>query len=149
MAQDNTISIVEKLIETCRDGEKGYQDAAAHVKRPDLKSYFEAQSAERRRFAMELQAELSKLGKPGKKESGSVSAALHRAWIDTKANLGAGDKSILDSVEQGEDRAKAAYEETLIGPTLDVSLATLVQRQAERVKTAHDKVRSMRDQLAA
>ncbi|GAC1439316.1 MAG: hypothetical protein NVSMB58_35970 [Terriglobales bacterium] len=98
---------------------------------------------------MELQAELSKPGKPGKKESGSVSAALHRAWIDTKANLGAGDKSILDSVEQGEDRAKAAYEETLIGPTLDVSLATLVQRQAERVKTAHDKVRSMRDQLAA
>ena len=149
MAQDNTISIVEKLIETCRDGEKGYQDAATHVKRPDLKSYFERQSAERRTFAEELQGELSNLGKSEKKESGSVSAALHRAWIDTKANLGAGDKSILDSVEQGEDRAKKVYEETLSRPTLDTGLATLVQRQAQSIRTAHDKVRLMRDQLAA
>ncbi len=149
MDQNDMIGVAEKLIETCRDGQKGYQDAAEHVKRADLKSYFERQSAERGTFAEELQAELSSLGKPEKKESGSVSAALHRAWIDTKANLGAGDKAILDSVEQGEDAAKEAYEQALVGPTLDGNLATIVLRQAESVKTAHDKVRSMRDQLAA
>ncbi len=147
--QNDSINVLEKLIETCRDGQKGYQDAAEHVKRPDLKSYFKTQSAERGKFADELQSELSRLSEPSKKESGSVSGALHRAWIDTKANLGAGDKSILESVEQGEDVAKKAYEEALSGGKLDSSLATIVQRQAESVRSAHDKVRSMRDQLAA
>ena len=84
MDENNAISVVENLIETCKDGQKGYQDAAEHVKRADLKTYFNEQSMERGRFAQELQAELGRLGKPDKKVSGSVSAAMHRAWIDTK-----------------------------------------------------------------
>ena len=147
--QNDTTSVLEKLIETCRDGQKGYQDASEHVKRPDLKTYFQTQSAERGKFADELQSELSRLSGSGKKESGSVSAALHRAWIDTKANLGAGDKSILDSVEQGEGAAKKAYGDATSGGKLDSGLATIVQRQAENVRSAHDKVKAMRDQLAA
>ena len=100
MDENNAVSVIENLIETCKDGQKGYQDAASHVKRSDLKTYFNEQAMERGRFAQELQAELSKLGKPGKKVSGSATGALHRAWIDTKATLGAGDKSILESVER-------------------------------------------------
>ncbi|MEY2411615.1 MAG: hypothetical protein QOD84_221 [Acidobacteriaceae bacterium] len=149
MDQNDTVNVLGKLIETCRDGQKGYQDAAEHIERPDLKTYFAQQSAERGRFAEELERETSRFGKTEKKESGSVSAALHRAWIDTKANLGAGDKSILDSVEQGEDVAKKAYEDALNGGKLDSPVAAIVQRQAESVQRAHDKVRSMRDQLAA
>ena len=106
MDENNAISVVENLIETNKDGQKGYQDAAAHVKRADLKTYFNEQSLERSRFAGELEAELVRLGKPDKKVSGSASAAMHRAWIDTKVALGGGDKSILESVEKGEDNAK-------------------------------------------
>jgi len=113
MNQDDPISVLETLIETCRDGEKGYKDAAEHVKRPDLKAFFAEQSVERGRFARELETELARLGKTGKKESGSVAGAMHRAWIDTKANLGGGDHTILESVEQGEDSAKEAYEKAL------------------------------------
>src|SRR5713101_526113 len=40
MNQDDPISVIEKLIETNRDGEKGYKDAAEHIKRPDLKGLF-------------------------------------------------------------------------------------------------------------
>ncbi len=72
MDENNAISVVENLIETDRDGEKGYRDAAEHVKRPDLKAYFNEQSTERQRFAQELQTELAKLGKPDKKVSGSA-----------------------------------------------------------------------------
>ncbi len=68
MNQDNNaIGLVENLIETCRDGEKGYKDAASHVKRTDLKTFFTEQGAQRARFADELQLELSKLGKAEKK----------------------------------------------------------------------------------
>lgn len=148
MDQNDAISVVEALIETCKDGQKGYQDAAQHVKRADLKTYFNEQSAERGRFAQELQIELSHLGKPEKKVSGSVSAAMHRAWIDTKANLGAGDKTILESVEQGEDNAKESYEKALSG-TLPTRVAEIVRRQAASVQRAHDKVRTLRDTAAA
>lgn len=148
MNQDDPISVLETLIETCRDGEKGYKDAAEHVKRPDLKAFFAEQSVERGRFARELEAELARLGKPGKKESGSVAGAMHRAWIDTKANLGGGDHTILESVEQGEDSAKEAYEKAL-DASLPSEVQMIVRRQAEGIRRAHDKVKSMRDTLAA
>jgi uncharacterized protein (TIGR02284 family) len=148
MDENNAISVVENLIETSKDGQKGYQDAAEHAKRPDLKSYFNEQSAERGRFAQELQAELAKLGKPEKKVSGSVGGAMHRAWLDTKANLGGGDKTILESVEAGEDTAKDAYNKAL-GGALPASLTEIVRRQAASVQRAHDKVKLLRDEAKA
>jgi uncharacterized protein (TIGR02284 family) len=148
MNEKNTLSVIEDLIETCKDGQKGYQDAASHVKRPDLKTYFNEQSLERSRFAGELQAELPRLGEPDKKVSGSVSAALHRAWIDTKVSLGAGDKAILESVEAGEDNAKEAYQKALSG-SLPTNVAEIIRSQAASVQKAHDKVRMLRDNAAA
>lgn len=148
MDENNAISVVEDLTEICRDGQKGYQDAAQHVKRSDLKAYFNEQSLERTRFATELQAELAKLGKPEKKVSGSVGGAMRRAWLDTKANLGGGDKTILESVEAGEDNAKNTYNKALSG-ALPSSLMEIVRRQAASVQRAHDKVRMLRDEAKA
>ena len=148
MDQNDAISVVEDLIETNKDAQKGYQDAAEHVKRPDLKSYFTEQSAQRGRFAQELQVELAKLGKPDKKVSGSATGAMHRAWIDTKAALGGGDKTILESVEAGEDNAKDTYKKALTGD-LPASQVEIVRRQADSVQRAHDKVKMLRDEAKA
>jgi uncharacterized protein (TIGR02284 family) len=147
MEQNSAINVIEKLIETCKDGENGYRDAAEHVKRHDLKTFFLSQSLERAKFAGELQAELPRLGEHEKKDSGSVSAALHRAWLDTKANLGGGDHTILESVERGEDSAKESYEKALSG-SLPANVAEIVRRQASSVKSAHDRVRDLRDAAA-
>src|ERR1700756_4582520 len=148
MDENDAVSVVKELIETCKDGQKGYQDAASHVKRNDLKTYFNDQSAERGRFAQELESELSKLGEPGKKVSGSASGAMHRAWIDTKVAMGAGDKSILESVEKGEDNAKDTYRKALSG-TLPAGVTEIIRRQAASVQKAHDKVRNLRDTAEA
>ena len=148
MDQNNPIAVIEELAEICKDGEKGYKDAAEHVKRSDLKSFFTTQSSERGRFAHELQTVLMKLGKTEKKESGTVAGALHRAWIDTKVGLGAGDKSILESVEKGEDEARDAYREA-IGSPLPPEAADVVSRQARSIQAAHDQVKTLRDGLAA
>ena len=148
MDKNNTVTVVEKLTEICKDGEKGYKDAADHAKRSDLKTFFATQSSERGRFARELQAVLLNLGKMEKKESGTVAGTLHRAWIDTKVGLGAGDKSILESVEKGEDEARDAYREA-IGSPLPPEAADIVSRQARSVQAAHDQVKSLRDGMAA
>lgn len=148
MEQKDPVKVIENLIEICKDGEKGYKDAAEHAKRPDLKTLFTTQSSERGRFATELQSVLTKFGKTEKKDSGSVAGALHRAWIDTKVGLGAGDKSILESVEKGEDEARDAYREA-VGTHLPPDAADVVSRQARSVQSAHDQVKTLRDGMAA
>lgn len=148
MDQNKVTSVLEDLIQTCKDGQKGYQDAAQHVKRIDLKAYFNEQNLERAGFAAELQTELIRLGEPGKKVSGSVSGTLRRAWIDTKVSLGGGDKTILESIEAGEDSAKESYQKALSG-TLPSDIAEIIRGQAAKVQQAHDKVKSLRDTAAA
>ena len=148
MDNDKTLSVLEDLIETSKDGQKGYQDAAEHVKRADLKTYFNEQTLVRAKFAEELRSELSRLGKPDKKPSGTVAGAMHRAWIDTKVALGGGDKTILESVEAGEDRAKEAYQKAL-SESLPSDVLAIVRRQAASIQQTHDKVKSLRDAAKA
>jgi uncharacterized protein (TIGR02284 family) len=148
MDNDKTLSVLEDLIETCKDGQKGYQDAAEHAKRTDLKTFFNEQRLERGRFAEELRQEQTRLGEPNKKPTGSVSGAMHRAWIDTKVALGGGDKTILESVEAGEDNAKENYRKAL-SESLPSNVAEIVRRQAASVQKAHDQVKMLRDQAKA
>ena len=143
---DDTLDLIKDLIETCKDGETGYVHAAGVATDPQLKAYFTEQSLERARFSKELRVEAERLGeKPD--ASGSVSAVLHRVWFETKATVGLGDQSILNSVEQGEDRAKKDYEKALASE-LPSDLRAIIQRQAESVIKAHDYVRDMRDGMA-
>jgi uncharacterized protein (TIGR02284 family) len=140
---DDTLDLIKDLIQTCKDGETGYLHAAGIATDPQLKAYFSEQSLERARFGQELRAEAERLGdKP--EASGSVSAVLHRVWFETKATIGLGDQSILNSVEQGEDRAKSDYQKALSGQ-LPSDLRAIIQRQADSVLKAHDYVRDMRD----
>jgi len=143
---DDTLDLLKDLIETCKDGETGYVHAAGVAEDPQLKAYFTEQSLERARFGKELRAEAERLGdKPD--ASGSVSAVLHRVWFETKATVGLGDQSTLNSVEQGEDRAKKDYEKALSSQLPD-DLRAILQRQAESVIKGHDYVRDMGDGLA-
>ncbi len=140
---DETLNLINDLIQTCKDGETGYIHAAGVASDPRLKAYFSEQSLERARFGGELRVEAERLGdKP--EASGTVSAVLHRVWFETKATIGLGDQSILNSVEQGEDRAKKDYEKAL-SSQLPNDLRAIIQRQAESVIKAHDYVRDMRD----
>ena len=148
MGENNPISVVEHLIQRCRDGQKGFREASEKVKAADLKAFFNEVSAERAAFAQELQSELAKLGKPEKKVSGSVEGALHRAWVDTKVALGGDDHTVLDWLEHGEDVANGAYQKALSG-NLPASLMEIVRRQATSVQRVHNKVKTLRDTAEA
>ena len=149
MDQKNPADVLRELINTNRDGEKGYKDAAEHAKAADLQSFFRKQASERTRFASQLEAELARLGEStSKKESGHVTAALHRGWIDVKQGLGGGDHSLLESVEQGEDAAKESYQKALQS-ALPESALTIVRDQSRAILAAHDQVKALRDSKAA
>lgn len=143
MQPDQAISTLNNLIETCRDGQNGFADAAEHIENPQIKTFCLEQSRTRAQFVGELQQEAMALG-GNPEDSGSAAAAMHRAWIDLKSALGGGDHAILAACETGEDAAVKAYDNAL-KDGLPVSLRSLVERQRQSVKQAHDAVKARRD----
>ena len=149
MDNDKAISCLNNLIETCRDGQNGFKEAAENVKTPELKSFFNQISLDRARFVGELQQEVQRLGGDPEK-TGSTAAALHRAWIDIKGKLtGKSDESILSECERGEDSAVDAYEDALKDKNLPNDIRTIVERQFRNIQQTHDRVKQWRDAKGA
>ncbi len=145
---DKAISVLNELIETCKDGAKGFASAAEKADSPELKSLFAKYAAQRTSFAADLDGQvLSLRGTPA--ESGHAAAVVHRGWIDIKtAFVGNDDKALLNECERGEDYAKKAYMDALT-EELPSDARAIVQRQSVEVKAAHDKVRDLRNQANA
>ena len=141
---DDVISMLNNLIETCRDGQNGFQTAAEGVQNSNLKSTFYEFGQQRAKFVGELQALVRELG-GDPEDSGSVAASLHRGWINIKSTItGQDDAAILNEAERGEDIAKNAYKEAL-ELSLPSNVLSVVQRQYTDVQAAHDTVRDLRN----
>jgi len=139
----NQLEIVHKLIETCRDGQAGYLEAAEFAHNTELKTFFANQALERARFAAELEHAAQRLGEASPSVNTSLVNRVHRAWIDLKHKLGAGDASVLGSVETGESNARAHYEQALAAD-LPFEIRRIVERQAESVSMAYSQVCALR-----
>jgi uncharacterized protein (TIGR02284 family) len=146
MSPGSWIAIIEKLIETCKDGENGYREAAQHVKNAALKRFMEEQSETRGRFARELKDELSRM--PGARSEGSAAGAAHRTLIGLQALLGGSDRALMNSVRQGERSALDSYE-TALKAALPPQLENIVRRQAGSIREACDKAISWREDQVA
>jgi len=148
MDTNKVTSTLNDLIETCRDGQNGFKEAAENVKSPDLKTFLNQLATERAQFVSELQLEVRKLGGDPQK-SGSTTAAMHRVWMDIKGTLtGKDDHSILSECERGEDSAVDSYKDAIkLG--LPTNIQNLVERQFQSIKLTHDRVKQMRDSKAA
>jgi uncharacterized protein (TIGR02284 family) len=132
------------VIESLIDGQEGFQKVGDEIKDETIKRYFLAESLKRASFRGELEDVLHKEGIHDIKESGTVSGTLHRTWGDLKAKLGGGDHTLLETAEQGEDRAKAAYAEAL-KQHLPLPIHQLLSTQAEHIQNSHDYVKAARD----
>ena len=144
MQNDKVVSVLNNLIETCKDGELGFKTAAEGLKSADIKAKFLDYSRQRGEMVRELQAEVRRLGGDPEK-SGSVSGSLHRGWLDIKSVItGKDDHAIVAEAERGEDVAKSTYESAL-KEILPGAAQTVVQQQAAKVRQAHDHVRDLRD----
>jgi uncharacterized protein (TIGR02284 family) len=141
----NVTSVLNELIETSRDGEKGFRTAAEDTKNAELKDIFLKRAEDCAKGASQLQQLVAKRGeKP--EEGGSVAGAMHRGWVNLKATLtGRDDVAILEECERGEDVAKAKYRKALEDDDLPADARQIVQRQYEGVLRNHDQVRALRD----
>ena len=144
MQNDEAVSVLNNLIETCKDGEEGFKLAAEGLTSAAIKTKFLEYSRQRAQMARELQDEVRRLGGDPEKK-GSVAGTMHRGWLNIRATVsGRDDHAIVAEAERGEDVAKGAYENAL-KESLPSTAQTLVQQQAAKVRQAHDEVRDIRD----
>src|SRR3954469_3969134 len=141
----NEKTVLNDLIETLKDGQEGFKQAAEGVNDPKLKSLFRDYSQQRARFAAALQSEARRNGESDPETSSSAAGALHRGWINLKSAITGGDEhTILAECERGEDSAVEEYKKALDNG-LTPAAQELVSRQFAEIKAAHDRIKSLRD----
>ncbi|KNH06139.1 hypothetical protein BRCH_02141c [Candidatus Burkholderia brachyanthoides] len=124
----NVVLVLNDLVETSKDGEKGFLKAAEDTRDPSLKLLFQSRAEACSAGARELQELVQRLG--GKPETGgSMAGALHRGYVDVKSTVtGHSDHAVLAECERGEDVAKKNYRQAL-DKDLPADVRAVVERQ--------------------
>jgi uncharacterized protein (TIGR02284 family) len=140
-------SVLNDLIETCKDGQQGFQHAAENVKNARLQQLFQRLASQRGLFATQLHNLVRSLGEKEETTS-SVAGVIHRGWIDLRSAVSSNDeKAILAECERGEDSAVAEYRSALEAD-LPLDIRSLVVGQSAAVNSSHDEIKALRDSVS-
>lgn len=148
MENKDVVSVLNDLIQTCKDGVEGFRTCAEDIKNPELKTYFRDRSERCARAAEDLQdLVIAYGGDPA--TSSHLSGTLHRRWVDVRSAIsGKSDEDVLDECERGEDVAKHYYQAAL-EKDLPENVRQVVEDQYRGVQMNHDQVKGMRNQVRA
>lgn len=146
MNQTEIIESLNQLIETSRDGDKGFAACAEETENVSLKSFFTISAIRCHDSVRALNEQVAiRGGTP--EETGSAAGVAHRVWMDLRTAVSTNnDLTVLEECERAEDVARGNYSDAL-KQDLPADLRELVQRQLDGVKANLDRVRMMRDEL--
>lgn len=143
----NDASVTKDLMQTLTDSQDGFAAAADKLDEAGeatLAGTFRDLGAGRGRMYDELQQIAATYGDQIE-DSGSVAAKIHRGWMAVKdAISGSGADGVLDAAEQGEDHAVSEFDKAS-GEDISPELKTVVDRQLQEIRAAHDQVEALRD----
>jgi len=135
----------KELVETLKDGERGFADAADKLRDSDHAAWattLQRLSDQRAGFWREI-VDLGHDYGDDVDESGTVAAAVHRGWISLKDALTGDDASgVLAAAATGEDHAVSEYDDAL-GMDLSAGFRSVVERQRAAVVAARDEVKAL------
>lgn len=149
MDNGDIVSMLNDLIETCKDGEYGFTTCAEHASSEELRSLFRSRAQDCRTGALELQGLVRQCGGTPD-QGGSATGAVHRGWVAVLGTVaGTSDKRMLEEAERGEDAALARYRKALRNTDLPSMVREVVERQMAGVQRNHDQVKALRDRVKA
>jgi uncharacterized protein (TIGR02284 family) len=141
------IETLNDLVKINHDRIEGYEKASNQATdNPIFRKLFEKNASDSRKFAVDLQQHVAKLG--GEQATGTtVSGKIFRGWMDIKNTFKPSDQTtILDSCEFGEDAALRAYDMALKSDAeLEAELRKKIIEQKESIESSHNQIKQQRD----
>ena len=135
-------AVLNHLIETCKDAERGFRHVAAHVTDPSVKSLFLDIASQRERFAADLLPHAQRLGGANAAD-GTAVGVLHRTWIDLRSAIFRGDPTgIVHEAARGERFSRGVYENALEG-ILPPTARDVVERQYAELRQTGKRLREL------
>lgn len=139
-----SIDQLNKLVQLCIDTRESFEQAVDTVETDRFKKLFTEFAEQRNQFATQLSNLILQYGEQPQ-EFGTDSGSIRRGWENIRAVLSpATEESVLDSLEEGEDKAKETYESAL-DSMLPEKAREIVHRQYEAVLRVHDEIRDLRN----
>lgn len=137
--------VAKDLVETLRDGERGFATAAEKLQDSDHSAWattLQRLSEQRAGFRREIVALGHDYG-DDVDAGGSAAAALHRGWISLKDAVTGDDAgSVLGAAVTGEDHAASEYEKAL-EQDLSAGFREVVRSQHAAVVAARDEIKAL------
>jgi len=135
-------AVLNHLIETCKDAERGFRHVADYATDPAVRTLFLDIASQRARFAADLLPHAQRLG--GARETeGTTAGALHRTWIDLRNALSRDHVSaIVHEAERGEHFSLGVYRDALDG-LLPPTVRDVVESQYQEIVTTGLRLRAL------
>ncbi len=142
MSDRDERSLLNHLIEMCRDEARALQFAAEHVQDPGVQATFKQLAADRGRFADDLLRHAQRLG-GADAHDGTTRGALHQQWLAFKhALVGSNERTMIAEAANVERQTLVGFEQAL-ADLLPPTARELVEQQCAQLRQGHQRVRSM------
>jgi uncharacterized protein (TIGR02284 family) len=145
MADRDERSLLNHLIEMCRDEARTLRFAAAHVEDPAVHATFEQLAADRVQFADDLLRHAQRLG-GADAHDGTTRGALHQQWLAFRhALVGSSEQTMIAEAANVERQTLVSFEHAL-ADLLPPTARDLVEQQCAQLRQGHQRVRSLQAQ---
>jgi len=115
MSESSPRAVLNTLIETCKDAERGLLHAAELVTDPALKVLFTDTAYRRAQFAIQLAPHAQRLGGASTAD-GTTGATIHRRWMDVRSALsGHDDRAVVSEATRGDNLTLMAFKTAVEG----------------------------------
>lgn len=143
----DTVTILNRLIATSKDGQSALRAAADEAWHEELKQSLSEYSNFFGEAARELQDAVRTMG-AHPRELGTFANTLHRTWMHIHAKaLGRDENAILDDVERDESGADFLYADAIRNWDTPPEIRSLLERQAQEAMRRHEAIRELRARL--
>lgn len=142
MTDQSERAVLNHLIETCKDAERGFRHVAEYATDPVLKCLFLDIASQRAQFAADLLPHAQRLG-GADAQDGTTAGALHRTWIGLRSAISRGDPvAAIHEAERGEHFSRGVYQDALDG-MLPPLTRELVEDQYAKLRKTADRLREL------
>jgi uncharacterized protein (TIGR02284 family) len=152
--KDKAFRAVNDLVETCKDGMKGYETAAGSMENDRIKSELSRLSQQRAQFMRELETQALQVGISTHQENTLEGAALgtagavHRGWMNLKSAISGHDsQAVLNECENGDAAALKIYEQALSVDNLPTAIKHVIEKQHAEILAAKKSISALKQSI--